>query len=411
MPMGSGFRVVLMILGILLVVGLGGCGPTSEDNSASAALQDAPLKPFQAQLLDIAFEAVSAMPLEPHIKNRSREQEEVVAACLELNQPQRALRYIERIENWRRGTAYADLAFYAVQHGAGQAEVEPYLQKALAISEDPEEDWRKDRIKAIVGKTRVYLGQAEQAAQLKEGLETSETGRIAHAEAMTCPPDFFDKQMEALDTLVASEQFDVVQNALGAYAELYSRFYADPERRALIVEKIHDSWNLMPILDRIDLLIQLTRFALDHDDPTQGLVLIEEAQGITDEHEWPARFGIPLKASFAGLRFRCGDEETARTQVREALDAYDAESETILDIDKAGILCPIAEAYHTMGEDVTSLAVYQRAIEAGMENPNSRPRAEDLAATCCSMAVHGAEPDAELMKRIGEIRDGLGDPW
>jgi hypothetical protein len=64
-----------------------------------------------------------------------------------------------------------------------------------------------------------------------------------------------------------------------------------------------------------------------------------------------------------------------------------------------------------MGDTAAALAVYKQAVEAGMENPNSRPRAEDLAATCCSMAVHAVQPDAELFARIREICAGLSDPW
>jgi hypothetical protein len=64
-----------------------------------------------------------------------------------------------------------------------------------------------------------------------------------------------------------------------------------------------------------------------------------------------------------------------------------------------------------MGNTAAALSVYAKVIEAGVENPNSRPRAEDLAATCCSMAVHAVEPDPRLWSRIRSIRDGLGDPW
>ena len=75
----------------------------------------------------VAFAAASAMPLNPHIKNRSRAQEVVVAACLELDQPQRAQRYIEQIANWRRGAGYADLAFHQAQQGRID-QVEPQLE-------------------------------------------------------------------------------------------------------------------------------------------------------------------------------------------------------------------------------------------------------------------------------------------
>ena len=44
-------------------------------------------------------------------------------------------------------------------------------------------------------------------------------------------------------------------------------------------------------------------------------------------------------------------------------------------------------------------------------NPNSRPRADDVCATCISMAVHGIEPDAELRARLEQIVKELGAPW
>jgi hypothetical protein len=53
----------------------------------------------------------------------------------------------------------------------------------------------------------------------------------------------------------------------------------------------------------------------------------------------------------------------------------------------------------------------RRFVEEGVENPNSRPRAEDLSATCRSMALHAVEPDADLWKRMRQIGDGLGPPW
>ena len=51
------------------------------------------------------------------------------------------------------------------------------------------------------------------------------------------------------------------------------------------------------------------------------------------------------------------------------------------------------------------------AIEAGTINPNSRPRAEDLSATCASIALAGIEPDASIRQRIERARAGLADPW
>jgi hypothetical protein len=46
-----------------------------------------------------------------------------------------------------------------------------------------------------------------------------------------------------------------------------------------------------------------------------------------------------------------------------------------------------------------------------VKNPNSRPRAEDLVATCLSMVLCGFEPPAELAERMQVVARGLGDPW
>jgi hypothetical protein len=50
-------------------------------------------------------------------------------------------------------------------------------------------------------------------------------------------------------------------------------------------------------------------------------------------------------------------------------------------------------------------------VEDCAANSDSKPRAEDLSATCCSMAESGVEPDAGLWTRMRAIRDGLREPW
>ncbi len=409
---GSTMRIRLgvffLLLGVAVFAYTVGCSARDEDKS-EGSLKDIPLKPYQAELLDIAFQAASAMPVFPHIKNRSRAQEMVVTACFGLDQPLRARQYIEQIDNWRRGAGYADLALYCARR-AFKDKVESYLNLADQISKE-NEDWRKDRIKVKIASVYAYLGQTDKASQFKKDVEASETGKMAQIEAMIYPEDSFNKQMENLNNLVSSKNFDIVKNALGAYPELYNRFYTNVERRTFIEKKIKASWSSIPTSVRIDLLTELVNFSLGHGDQEKALELVHEAEAFMNSTTWPVRFGIPLKAEQAGLRFRSGDEERARTEIQDALDMFDANREKIINIYRAGILRSIAESYQAMGDIKKALDLYKRALEAGIENPNSRPRAEDLTATCCSMALRAVEPGAELLHRIREIRDGLGDPW
>jgi hypothetical protein len=83
----------------------------------------------------------------------------------------------------------------------------------------------------------------------------------------------------------------------------------------------------------------------------------------------------------------------------------------VADIFRAQPLCAAAEGYAALGDSPKALEVYKRAIEEGSRNPNARPRAEDLAQTCASMARAGVAPDEAAMTQLRAIRAGLGDPW
>ena len=371
---------------------------------------DKPLAAYQNQLLDLAFETATMIPVNPHIKDRSRSQEAVVTASFELVQPQRALGYIEKIGDWRRGAGYADYAFYCAQHGFTN-DVQHYLTLAEQISAIADQDWRRDRIKIKISRTHTLLGQTRQADQFSTGVESSESGKVAQVEAMISDVDDFDSQIKNIDDLIASGNFDLVKNALYACAELFNRFYDHAEHRAQAEEKIKASWNLLPLFVRIELLMELSGVALQHTDSPKALELVKEAKAILDGATWSAEYQIPLAARLAGLHFRCGSTNGARAELQATLDLFKEKQSEIINIDKAETLIPVAEAFQVMGDTASALAVYKQAVEAAVENPNSRPRAEDISAICLSMAKYKVESDAALWMRIREIKGALSDPW
>lgn len=372
-------------------------------------LADKPLAAHQVKLLDLAIGTATRIPVQPHIKDRSKAQEAVVAGCLELDQPARALDYLGRIDDWRKGACYADLAFYCARREIG-VDVDEFLKKADQISKTTE-DWRRDTIRVKIGRTHAVIGNTKLADLYTSGVVESETGKIAGARAMLGDAGSFDAQMRELDALVAKGNYDITRNALEAYAQLFKRHYADAARREKTEQAIKAGWDKTPIALRIDLLQELAGFAIGRRDTAKALALTGEARKLQDSFEWPSEYHVPMKAKLAGLLFKAGDPKGARAEADAARALFDAQREKIVNIWRAGALRPLAEAYQAMGDTATALEIYRMAVEAGMENPNSRPRAEDLAATCSSMAVHGVEPDARLMTRMIQINEGLGQPW
>jgi hypothetical protein len=400
----------------VIALGLTSCGPLSAGDAPVRAeparadvSADRPLAGFQQDLLELAFDTATAIPLKPHIKDRARAQAAVVEACLRLDQPLRASRWIEQIPNWRQGTCYADLALYWAERGLVN-EAERCLHLASQIR-DRTEDWRRDRIQVGMAKTHAWLGRDRLAEQLEEGVVPSETGKVLGIRARLCAPDRFDQQLAALDALIATGDFDVTRNALEAGALLFDTVCTDAGRRSQVEQKVKEASCSMPLFIRIDLLLRLAGACLEHTDQHKALELVNEAQVLKDGSRWPHHSYVPLTARLAGFRYRAGDRARARTDLDAARALFDAEVDKIVNIERAAALRPIAEAYGLMGDTAAALAVCKRAVEEGVANPNSRPRAEDLSATCCSMAVHGVEPDRELWRRIRGVREGLGPPW
>ena len=400
------FFILLLFSGLFLF--LGGCRKKGTGQT-NRVLTDVSLESYRLELLDIAFDVATAIPVHPHIKDRSLAQEKVVTTCIALKLVQRADQYSRQIENWRQGLCLAQLAHYCARQGELQ-EAQDYVAQATVIAAEAE-DWRRDRIRAWIAKTHLILGRTEQADSFSVDLSDSEAGEVTQARAEMSPIEDFDAQVEVLDTLIATGEYDKIINALRAYVRLLDRFYTNPERRQLIQSKIPASWEKIPPSARITLLIDQMEIAQNHDDPDMVRQYLQKAYEFLEVYPWRPEERLPIMAELVRWRFRIGEDQQARSDAEVALARFTEQGQRVVNIYKAEALYPMAETYHIMGNTTMALQVYQQAIEAALENPNSRPRAEDIAAICCSMALHSFEPDSDMWQHLQEIRQGLGDPW
>lgn len=375
-------------------------------------ISDKAIAGYQNELLELAFEVATLIPVKPHLKDRSRAQQAVIETCLKMGQPVRAVRYADKIDNWRRGLSYANVAYYLAMNGHAGEKVQPGLDLAEKIANlDHGQQWRTDRINARIAQTYSVLGQTEKSFQYTRDLMDSKSGKMAQAKAKTGKKDSFQEQVKSLDSLVAQGGLETTVNGLQGYTELFSRFYNDLEKRNLVEEKITSSRNKLPVSIQIEFMSKLIECSIDHSDQSKSRGLVEETQTLIKDYRWTTEEYIPLSAKLICLRFQAGDVTEARLQAETLRSLFETDGKKIIDIYRARILLPLAETYQMMGETETSLAVYRQAIEEAVENPNSKPRAEDLSATCCSMTCHQVEPDAELWAYIHGIHSRLGNPW
>jgi pentatricopeptide repeat protein len=418
--MHSNHQSALTRLALVLALPFGGAlaACTDAESATLAATADevpvqtgdAELADHQRALLELAFDAASALPHEPHIKNRSRAQEGVVIAYLQLDQPQLALEALRGIDNWRRGACYADLAFYLAERGGSEDRIVEALDHARQVAGNAEE-WRRDRILAKVARVHALLGQDQLVADTTRQISSVEASRVAGAYALGADEARCDAQLGMLDRLPLTATFEEVREAIFACLALHERFFADVERRDRIEAKIVETLPKVPLDLRIGMLQTLAEANAEQGSTERALELLAQAEELYSDAKWTAEHSVPILARSASIRYAAGQHEAGLAEATVALETYESAGRRLIDIYRGKALRPLAEAYVRMGQPEDALRVYRMVIEAGVINPNSRPRAMDLAATCSSMAVNGVEPDAALNARIAEIRAGLGDPW
>jgi len=370
---------------------------------------DRPLMDFQASLLDVAMDTASNIPVKPHIKDRSRAQELVVEACLKLGQPLKAEQYTKRIDDWRKGICYARLALYGIQNGCTQ-EVGRFLEIATDTAKTTN-DWRRDRIRIQIAQAYALLGNQKFINELQSQVSHSEVGKILLFKTGSADATTFENHIEELLNLINSGNYDLIKNALHGCGNLFDKVYGDPIKRDRVEDVIRGGLKTMPISLRFEMLVTLSHSTIDHKDLLKANELTSEVNRLLEDYHWKPEQKVPMLGDVSLLYQGMGETQKALDTVGSALVLYDKSRNYIVDIWRARTLRPLAEAYLSMGDETKALELYRRALEEGTGNPNSRPRAEDLSATCTSMAVHSIRPDDVFWARIQQIQTELGPPW
>ncbi|MBX2853208.1 MAG: hypothetical protein KTR15_15850 [Phycisphaeraceae bacterium] len=369
-------------------------------------LKDQPVEEYRLELIDLAWQAATAYPINPHIKNRGRAEEHVVQGALGINQPHLAWGYAKKVVNWRRGACYAEIAHYLIEQGETE-HVEYFLKQAILHSKDAKQGWRHARVKTRVAAARLLVGNEKGAAGLVEDQDFAGQGEQISAKAVSATDEEFIELVAALDKMVKLEGYDEIWAAMQGYAQLYRHHYSNPTRRSLLLKKLRLAWEDMPGIRRLEVMLQFADAALENDDQQAAKTHIDEADEIRQSFRWTIDYDLRLRADIARYRTGVGQSDAVRVLLEESVKLADEKLESLQNFYRADALRPIAEAFAVLGDEEGSLEIYRRVVEVGALNPNIRPRVSDITASCVSMALHDIKPDAELISEIQQIVDGL----
>jgi len=188
---------------VALCICLAAIAPPQTSSESGAAVEGRPTSAVAApttsaeRLLGDAFDVASAIPTDPHIKDRSLSQYEIVAAWITLGSPERARACAEGIapQSWRRGAAFGDIACHYAKCGDVKGAQDCLVAANVVAATQTE--WRLERI-------RERMAEAQRILLAGDVRPTSESIAARRAE---------------IDRLVASADLDQLRVALGRARE------------------------------------------------------------------------------------------------------------------------------------------------------------------------------------------------
>jgi hypothetical protein len=404
-------RITRFCLPLAAAVALIAGAPSAQDAPAAASAAGA----AREELLQLAFSAYDGMPRNPHEKNKSRGQHAAVEACIDLGLLEMATSLGDALPDWRRGLAAAQCALALQRAGRADGVAELLAraeQEARQILADPgSQSWRGERILAVVAETRLLRGEMTEFEKASVGITPAEAAPLQRAGALNMPVESFATWLQQADKVFASQQFEEVLSTLRACGALFERFFDDAEKRDALQDRIMNAYEKLPRQMRIELLLDCAAFAAGRGDVGRAQQLAAQAEKVYGVGQWRLEDQTVLPCKIAAVVFRAGDAGRAREMVAAAAAAFESNRERIFDIYRAEPLRQLAAANFALGDAGAGMEFLRRAVEAGVENPNSRPRADDLAGTALLMARKGWLPDAPLWERMRQIASGLGEPW
>lgn len=363
-----------------------------------------------AALLAFAFETASAIPTDPHLRDRSRTQEKVVLAAIALGRFDDAERWLPKIEDWRRGTASADLAYQLAAKG-DSPQVRSLISSAAAAAVDAG-DWQSERVLMKIARVQARLGEVEAAAAIAASLEPVEGGKVLTAISEQASGQQIDEEIARIEAAIANgRRFDEVANVIEALTLLHRRVYADEARRQRLEAATDAAWRWVPLKVRMERRGALLRNAIEANDREAAARWLAGIAEVVQGYDWAPEDRVPLLAELAQWRFLAGDLDGARAAADASRRAFDEGRILIIDVFRGEALRPLAEAYMVLGDRGAAAEVYSLALDEAFVNPNARPRAIDLALAAASMAQRGFEPDTATADRLKGLRQKLDHPW
>jgi tetratricopeptide (TPR) repeat protein len=372
--------------------------------SASAKPADAP----KADALEWAFKFASAIVSDP--KDMGKAQEAVVWDLTTAAQWERAEAAAAKVEGWRRGTAYADLATALAKTGR-KDEAKGMIAKAEAVRTTVE-GWQNPRISAHIANAWAALGEVDKAGTLAGAVAIEDAQQYAGRATATKAAGLasvgkVDEAQTELAKLSDAEGIDDLWWRTAGYVEIGRQTNLPRDKRLKALAEARRTADGIPGWKKAEALESVADEYRKLGDTARAKECLAVAASIVE----PLAATMPIKAALlsnlARAHAEVGDKGTARRLLVEAEKVAPA----VQVIDRPIVYANTAASFASLGDKDNAKRLFTKSLDEAQTLANARPRALAVVEICRSLAKSGLPLDAGTRERLGTLYAGLKDPW
>jgi hypothetical protein len=388
-------------------------------NGRSAELGDTSYTGEEAEIeaLEWGFKFASAIPLKPHVVDRSKSQYSVLKAYLEMDMPGKVIKFAGRIADWRRCLLFADLAVYFAENDQN-IQAKQYIERAGECRnklQGFQASWQQERILLRIAEAQVTAGQWEMVekteAELPPEVAALTTALRFSRGEMDNPADF-NKRLDELRAMEASEHFEVQRDVARAYIAILNRLgaAATEEQCTTLKTRVYELAGKLPLLLQNETLFSLGHAAFNSEKRELGYEVLNYTLEKFKHRELNPRYDVALLSALAQIWDEAaGESPRAESTLQDAADLLKKSS--LKSADRVNALISIGKGYGLHGDANAAWDCFFQALRtAGMEK-NSRPRAMMATNICIGIAQWGVPLTNDMTAEFSALYRSLANPW
>jgi tetratricopeptide (TPR) repeat protein len=357
---------------------------------------------------DYAFKFASAIVSDP--KDMSKAQEAVVWDLTSSGAWRDAEVSAAKVEGWRRGTAYADLATALAKAGRVD-DARRMIAKAEAFRPTIE-GWQNLRIASHIAAAYAALGENDKAKTLAVAVATEDTQQYGGMSTATVASGLaskgeFDGAAAELDRLKEGKDLDDAWWRTVGYVDMSRQKALTRDQRVKAITSARQAADGIPGWRRAEALESIADEFRKLGMPKQAKEAVADAQTILVALPDTLPIKAPLLSNCARSWAELGDAETARS----LLVQVEALAPKVQPIERPVVYANAASSFAAMKDTVSAKRLYGQALEEAASLVNARPRALAVVEICRSIGKSGVGLDEPMRARLNALYAGLKDPW